>query len=154
FPIQRLRVVYAASGMHLCAARIEHRRAIIAHSLYWSPADTIAEARYLCAFLNARCVTELVRPYMSYGKDERHIDKHVWKLPIPKFDPRDRDHTKLSKLAERLELDILTLELDADLHFAAQRRRVREFMADHPVAQQIERTVARLLHQLHPHART
>ena len=145
FPIQPLRVVYAASGMHLCAARIEHSRAIIAHSLYWSPARNLAEARYLCAILNARCVTELVRPYMSYGKDERHIDKHVWKLPIPSFDPSDPEHSTLAKLARRLELDITTLELDADLHFSARRRRVRELMHEHPAAQQIERIVAHLL---------
>jgi SAM-dependent methyltransferase len=147
YPIRPLRVVYAASGMHLCAARIEHHRAVISHSLYWSWVDSVDEARYLCAILNATCVTELVRPYMSYGKDERHIDKHVWKLPIPKFDPSNRDHMKLAKQAAHVETAVAALELDDDLHFAARRRRIREFLVDHPIAQQIEKSVAKLLGQ-------
>jgi hypothetical protein len=147
YPLRPLRVVYAASGMHLCAARIEHHRAVMSHSLYWSWVDSVEEARYLCAILNASCVTELVRPYMSYGKDERHIDKHVWKLPIPKFDPKDREHMKLAKQAALVEAAIAELELDDDLHFAARRRHIREFLADHPSAKQIEEFVAKLLGQ-------
>lgn len=30
---------------------------------------------------------QLVRPLMSFGKDEHHVDKHVRKLPIPVYDP-------------------------------------------------------------------
>jgi hypothetical protein len=32
---------------------------------------------------------------MSYGKDERDIHKHVWQLPIPKFDPAAADHQRI-----------------------------------------------------------
>ena len=39
--------------------------------------------------LNAATITELVRPFMSYGKDERHFDKHIWQLPVPLYDPTD-----------------------------------------------------------------
>lgn len=145
YPIAPIRVVYAASGMHLCAARIQNHRALMAHSLYWCRVHTVEEARYLCAILNAVCVTELVRPYMSYGKDERHIDKHVWKLPIPLFDANKRAHMKLAEQAAEVEAAVAALELDDNLHFAARRRRVREFLADHPTAQKIEAAVAKLL---------
>lgn len=147
FPIAGIRVVYAASGMHLCAARIQNHRAVMAHSLYWSRVHSVEEARYLCAILNAACVTELVRPYMSYGKDERHIDKHVWKLPIPLFDPKNRAHVKLAEQAAEVEAAIALLELNDELHFAARRRHVREFLEEHPVARKIEVGVAKLLGQ-------
>src|SRR5690606_18741134 len=147
YPIADIRVVYAASGMHLCAARIQHHRAVVSHSLYWSRVDSVGEARYLCAILNAACVTDLVRPYMAYGKDERHIDKHVWKLPIPLFDPDNRAHLELAEQAAEVEAAIAGLELDDGLHFAARRRRVREFLERHPTARKIEARVARLLDQ-------
>jgi hypothetical protein len=145
FPIAPIRVAYAASGMHLCAARIENRRAVMEHALYWCRVLTAWEAHYLCAILNAACVTELVRPHMSYGKDERHIDKHVWKLPIPLFDAKNRAHMKLAEQAAELEAAVEALELDDSLHFAARRRHVREFLASDPTAKKIEAAVAKLL---------
>ena len=57
------------------------------YGLYWATAASTAEALYLCAILNSPTFTELVRPFMSYGKDERHFDKHIWQLPIPLYDP-------------------------------------------------------------------
>jgi len=145
FPIAPIRVAYVASGMHLCAARIEDRRAIVEHGLYWCRVLTVEEAHYLCAILNAARVTELVRPHMSYGKDERHIDKHIWKLPIPRFDANQRAHRKLARQAAEVEAAVAELELDDHLHFAARRRQVREFLASHPSARHIETAVAKLL---------
>ena len=40
--------------------------------------------------------------YMSYGKDERHFDKHIWQLPIPKFDPSNPMHNELARLCKTL----------------------------------------------------
>jgi hypothetical protein len=101
-PIPTLRVVYIASGMHLCAAKLEDRRAIVAKSPYWAAAATQEEADYLCALLNAPATTEFARPYMSYGKDERHFDKHIWQLPNAKFDPSNPMHNKLARLCKTL----------------------------------------------------
>ena len=39
---------------------------------------------------------------MSYGKDERHFDKHIWQLPIPKFDPSNPMHNELARLCKTL----------------------------------------------------
>lgn len=82
---------------------------------------------------------------MSYGKDERHIHKHVWKLPVPLFDAKNKAHTKLADLGEEVEEAVAGFELDDTLHFAARRRRIREFLAEHPTAQKIEAAVAKLL---------
>jgi hypothetical protein len=79
-PTPPLRVVYGASGMHVVAALVENPTAVCEHKLYWGAVANRAEGLYLCSILNSPLITDLVRPLMSYGKDERDIDKHVWKL--------------------------------------------------------------------------
>ena len=61
-----------------CAAKLDNPRAIVTHGLYWAAVTSNAEAAYLCAVLNAPVTTEMTRPLMSYGKDERDIHRHVW----------------------------------------------------------------------------
>ena len=145
FPIYRQRIVYSKSGMHLVASRIDNRRAVIDHTLYWTRAASKEEAHYVCAILNAAVITRLVRPLMSYGKDERHIDKHIWKLPIPMFDEANAEHTELAALGQKAEEAIAKLKLDTEKHFAASRRVIREFLADSDVGKEIERRVTELV---------
>ena len=64
--------------------------------------------------------------YMSYGKDERHFDKHIWQLPIPKFDPSNPMHNELARLCKTLHSLAAKFSVDVDLHFAATRRHFRE----------------------------
>jgi hypothetical protein len=131
--------------MHLSAAPVADRRAIIDHTLYWATVTSHDESLFLCAILNAATVTQRIRPLMSYGKDERHIDKHVWRLPIPLFDPADVVHTKLVALAEEAEKQIRELPLEGGKHFVALRRQVREHLEQSLVGQEIEGMVAELL---------
>jgi SAM-dependent methyltransferase len=145
FPIQPQRIVYAKAGMHVAAARIDNRRAVIDHKLYWATAASVEEAHYLCAILNAAVVTQLVRPLMSYGKDERDIDKHIWKLPIPMFDEENPDHAALASLGQKAEESIAKLPLDTEKHFAASRRMIRAFLAESELGQEIERRVTALV---------
>jgi N-6 DNA Methylase len=144
-PLPPLRIVYAKSGMHLCAAVVTDRRAIIDHTLYWATAATVDEANYLCGILNAGCVTRLVRPLMSYSKDERHIDKHVWRLPIPVFDPTLAHHVKIAARAKRIGERVAALALDASRHPVALRREVRAHLADDRAAQHLDALVEKLL---------
>lgn len=145
FPIQRQRIVYIASGMHLAAARLYDPRAVIEHSLYWATAATMAEAHFLCAVLNSASFTELVRPFMSYGKDERHFDKHIWQLPVPLYDQNDDLHNSLSTRGAELEAAVAKLELRSGVHFAAIRRDVRAFIAESEAGQDVEALVEELL---------
>lgn len=145
FPLQQQRVVYNASGMHLLASRLLDNRAVIEHALYWATASTDAEAHYLCAILNAAVFTELVRPFMSYGKDERHFDKHIWQVSVPLYDPGDDLHRRLSARGAELEAAIAGLELNLTRHFSAVRRDVREFIAASDAGQDIEALVEELL---------
>ena len=99
---------------------------------------------YLCAVLNSPKVTEHVRPLMSYGKDERHIDMAVWRLPIPLYDPEDNAHRWLVERAEHAERVAANVELPA-IRFEALRRRVREALAEDGVAADIDAIVKTLL---------
>lgn len=126
-PIPGLRVVYNSSGMHICSAKLSDQTALIANGLYWAAMASEEEADYLCSILNAPATTELTRPFMSYGKDERHIHKHVWELPIPLFDQSIRVHRRLAEIGRNLEQAVQTFPINPELHFAATRRHIRDF---------------------------
>jgi hypothetical protein len=145
FPTPRLRVIYNSSGMHVAAAKLRDPSGVLNNKLYWCAARSEEEADYLCALLNSPVTTEFVRPLMSYGKDERDIHKHVWKLPIPEFDPAIRALARLAELgalAERLAAEV---KVDPELHFATSRRRIREWLVNNPDAAEIDDLVYELL---------
>ena len=127
-PVAAFRIVYNKSGMHICAAKLRNSNALVTHGLYWATMSSEREADYLCAILNAPVTTELARPLMSYGKDERDIHKHVWELPIPEFDPNDSTHGRIADLGATLEKTVASFPVKESVHFAATRRHIREFV--------------------------
>ena len=145
FPIQPVRVVYAKAGMHVVAARIEDRRHLVDHKLYWATPSNPEEASYLCGILNSAELTRQTRPLMSYGKDERDVDKHIWRLPIPEFDPAIALHAEIAALAAEVEKVVRALPLDEAQSFVSLRRQIRLFLEGNPAAQKIEERVAKLL---------
>lgn len=147
FPIPAQRVVYAKAGMHLAATRLNDPAAIVDHKLYWAPVENPDAAHYLCAILNSATVTALVRPLMSYGKDERDIDKHVWKLPIPLFDPTNPLHADLAGAGRAAEDEVAALALDTTKNFVALRRLVRTHLAESEIGQRIEASVTNLIRE-------
>jgi hypothetical protein len=130
-PAPSLRIVYGKAGMHVAAAIVEDQTAIIDHKLYWAALTSIDEGFYLCAILNSPVLTELVRPLMSYGKDERDVDKHIWKLPIPLFDRSIAAHRHLVELGEEQANLVARLSLNEGDGFVAARRRVRIELMTH-----------------------
>lgn len=144
FPVPPMRVVYNAAGMHIAAARLDDPRGIINNKLYWCSVGSRAEADYLCAILNSPVTTEFVRPLMSYGKDERDIHKHVWKLPIPEFDSANDLHNRLSSLGAQSDAVANAAELRDNIHFSAQRRDIRRALSE-GVGTEIDQLVYELL---------
>lgn len=120
-----VRLVHAASGIHLVAALVTDARVLIDKSLYWTSCSSVEEGRYLEALLNADAVDELLKPLQSRGKDSpRHIDKYVWELPIPRYDPTVELHLRLAALAERAAREaseVVLLEND----FRRRRNEIR-----------------------------
>ncbi|MDK8846158.1 N-6 DNA methylase [Corynebacterium sp. MSK297] len=141
----KYRVVYSKSGNSLAAARVTKPSVIIDHTLYWMPASGADEARYLAAILNAPVTTELVAAYQSRGLfGGRHIDKNVWRLPIPKFDPADPLHMRLVDLAA--EAEDVAAGVDAGTYgFQKHRRLVRDALAKAGIAEAMNAAVKTLL---------
>ena len=144
-PLSPLRVVYSASGMHIAAALTDNRNAVIEHKLYWGTVSSRDEGYFLCAVLNCPEITQLVRPLMSYGKDERDIDKQVWKLPIPMYDPANETHRRLSELGRQEAETVAALDLDEHGNFITLRQTVRRELASHAAATEISDVITELL---------
>ena len=144
-PAPPLRLAYCASGMHVAAAIVDDPTAVIEHALYYCAIESRAEGHYLSAILNSPTLTALARPLMSYSKDERHIDKHLWKLPIPRYDDADRTHQRLAELGQDQSQFVAGLDLEEGRHFVTLRRRVRAELAGHPATPEIEATVMEML---------
>ena len=145
FPIAPLRIVYNRAGMHLVSVKIMNPWALVANGLYWASVQTETEADYLSAILNAPITTELVRPFMSYGKDERDIHKAPWELPIPSFDRSNRVHIRLSELGAAAERLASTFVVNPDLHFAATRRHIRQLLENSLEGREINDIVYELI---------
>ncbi len=143
-PIPGTRIAYAASGMHVSAALVTDPRVIIEHAVYWAAVTSPAEGRFLVGILNSPVLTEQVRPLMSYGKDERHIDKHVWKLPIPTYDPANDLHVEIARLAETLTAEIAEMRFRST-NFTVIRRDLRAHLLSSDAGRQLNSHVATLL---------
>ena len=144
FPLQPRRIVYATSGMHICAAQVVNRRAVIDNKLYWATINHEDEGHYLTAILNAEVTTLKTRPLMSYGKDERDIHKHVWKLNIPEFDPNSSLHQEIAALGKSIEEMVSQLTL-RDVYFATIRKDVRAVVRATDEGQEVEKLVDKLI---------
>lgn len=143
-PISRLRVVYAASGMHVSAALLEDERALVEHALYWCSVSSRAEGDYLVGVLNAPVITQRVRPLMSYGKDERHVDKAVWRLPIPAFDGNNDHHLAIAAASRDLADQIAGMTFRST-YFVTIRKDLRAHLLADPTGQQLDQLVTALL---------
>ncbi|WP_283139764.1 N-6 DNA methylase [Rhizohabitans arisaemae] len=146
-PTSSLRVVYGASGMHVSAALVDDPSVLCDKALYWGAVASRAEGYFLCAILNSPALTQLVRPLMSYGKDERHIDKHVWKLPIPFYESSNQVHARLAELGACQAELVADLELDESANFVGLRRTVRKALAAGPESDEVDELVLELLDQ-------
>ncbi|MFF0468303.1 N-6 DNA methylase [Micromonospora zamorensis] len=144
-PAPPLRLVYGKSGMHVAAAIVDDPAALIDHKLYWGAIASRDEGLFLCAILNSPALTELVRPMMSYGKDERDVDKHLWKLPIPLYDAGDAMHRRLAELGRDQHVTVAEGRFDEGMSFVTMRRQIRAALARHPAAAEIEAIVREML---------
>ena len=86
-------MVYTSSGRPDSRPRRGPQRSNRPGKLYWVSCDTLAEAHYLLAVINSDVLHDRsVNPFMSKGQfGPRDVHKHLWKLPIPMYDP-NRPH--------------------------------------------------------------
>jgi len=145
-PTAMHRVVYTKSGNVIAAARIDDRTAVIDHMLYWAPAESVDEARYLTAVLNSSTVLERVKPLQALGLfGARHFDKNVFAMPIPTFDPANVLHARLASLAAQAEQSAAAVELDDDWTFQRCRKEIRAALEKAGITQEIDDAVGELV---------
>ena len=92
-----VRVVYNSSGAPT-AALIQGNDSLVDYTLFWMACSDIQEANYLLAIINSQALYEAVAPLMPKGQfGARHLEKHLWKLPIPEFDHDQPLHIAVSE---------------------------------------------------------
>ena len=95
-----IRVAYAGSGQPT-AAIIHDAATIVDYTLFYVNCGTLQEAYYLLAIINSTTLYDAVMPLMPKGQfGARHLQKHLWKLPIPEFDAGNVLHASLAIAGE------------------------------------------------------
>jgi len=116
-------VAYPTSGDVMRAARIQEGMAVMDSNVYWRTMESVTEAQYLVAVLNAPTLEEAFRACRTSG---RHFHKNPWRaMPIPAWDAGDRTHRRLAALALRAERTIGAMDLPAGQVAASRRIRTR-----------------------------
>jgi hypothetical protein len=137
-----LKVVYTKAGTLLSAALLDDPSVVIDHKGYWAVARSMEEARYLTAILNSATVLARIIPMQPRGwRDPRDFDNLVWELPIPEFDRRQALHRELAAAAAEAERVAALVPLREGAHFMRQRRAIRNVLAEHGIASEIDTLV-------------
>ncbi len=146
-----VRVVYNSSGIPT-AALLECEAVIVDYTLFWIDCKTIKEAYYLLAIINSDTLYDSVKSFMAKGQfGARHLQKHLWKLPIPEFDPDDPLHARISDAGNAAATGAaqryaqLQKERGDDVSVTIVRRELRKWLRTSPQGAAAETAVAQLL---------
>ena len=148
-----VRVVYSSSGMPTASLLLTDE-ALVDYTLFWIECSDIDEAYYLLSTINSQALYDAISPMMAKGQfGARHLQKHLWKLPIPEFDVGDPLHVEISETgkeaAERAvqRLSELRTQRGDDVSVTIVRRELRAWLRTSPEGAAVEAAVGRLLEQ-------
>ena len=148
-----VRIAYASSGQPT-AALITDNQAILDTSTYQVTCRTLDEAHYLLAIINSDALATAAKPFCTtnWVRKIRGLQKHLWKLPIPEFDPAEAQHAALAALGKTAAeeaaavIEGLAAMENRPLTSAKARAQLRnEWQPASPTAQAIEERVRELL---------
>ena len=147
-----IRVVYNQSGTPT-ASILEDKDSIIDYTLFWTTCKDMQEAHYLLAVINSDALATAVNKYTTanWAGNTRHLHKHLWKLPIPAFNHRKRQHTAIAEAGQAaaegaaLQLARLREERGDKLTVTIARRELRKWLRASSEGRAVERAVGRLL---------
>ena len=141
-----IRVVFSKSGTLPAAAIVRDANAVIDHKLYWANVATLEEAGYLISILNCDAAKLRIAHLQSRGEQgARDFDKLFFTLPIPRFDPRDDLHQRLTKTGLRAEKIATAVSLDLNQAFTRSRATIRHALGEAGVSAEIDALVEQLL---------
>lgn len=146
FPIAPVRLVYAASGSVAAACVIQDPEAVIEHVLYWAACETLEEAHYLAAILNAEATRVRIEHMQSRGEQgARHFDKLFFTLPNPSFDAAQPLHMHLADAGRQAEVAAAGVFIEPETPFVTARTAVREALREDGTSARIDALVNQLL---------
>ena len=147
----RVRVLYNQSGTPT-ATLLEDPAALVDYTLYWITCQDIREANYLLAIINSDVLYKSVESLMPKGQfGARHLQKHLWKLPIPEFDPEQKLHATIAEAGAAAaagaakQLEALRAERGERLTVTIARRELRAWLRGSAEGAAVEGLVGRLL---------
>ena len=147
-----VRILYASSGEYPTAALLEQDTALVENLLYWIACKSTNEAHYLLGIINSHTLHEFVAPFVPKGQfGNRHIHKHLWKLPIPEFDLKQKLHVAIAKAGERAatgaaqKLAEVREERGANVSVTIVRRELRKWLRESNEGKEVEAAVGQLL---------
>ena len=107
------------------------------------------------AIINSRILEEAVAGLMSKGQfGSRDLHKHLWRLPIPAYDPSTMLHREIATAAMRVVADAAEVlsQVRTDRATVGKvtsttvvRREIRAWLATSDESQDLERAVTQLL---------
>jgi hypothetical protein len=87
-----------SGGFRTCIiSELNKKRVVPDHKIYFIPLEDEEEAKYLCAYLNAAIVEELILGYVETTQIGTHITDYV---RIIKYSPKNKIHRELAQVAE------------------------------------------------------
>ena len=146
-----VRIAYTSSG-EPTATILPDDSSLVENVLFWIACKDRQEANYLLAIINSDSLYESVQSLMPKGQfGARHLHKHLWKLPIPEFDPENELHITVSKAGERAasgaasKLAQLRQQRGDKLTVTIARRELRKWLRSSPEGAAVEAAVGELL---------
>ena len=146
-----VRLVYTTSGQPT-AGLLGQDQILVDHVLYWISCRNIAEANYLLAIINSVALYKAVSGMMPKGQfGARHLHKHLWKLPIPEFDPAQELHASIAEAGKTAaaaagkKLAGLREQRGDKLTVTIVRRELRKWLRTSEEGRAVETRVGKLL---------
>ena len=99
FGLGKWLVVYNAGGENMYAMKTPPDQYIIEHGCFYIPCRSESEADYLSAMLNSPA---MLPPLNNAKTSDLYFGLSIWKrVPIPKFNSKNKLHGKLAKLSKK-----------------------------------------------------
>ena len=147
---KQVRLIYTSAGQPT-AAVVDDEAAVIDYKLFWMICKHYSEANYLLAIINSDPLHQAVQPFMSKGQfGARDLQKHLWKLPIPEFDPANPLHVVISEAGQTAAAGAAQQlaqlrEQRENVTVTIARREIRKWLRESEEGKTVETQVAKLL---------
>lgn len=109
----------------------------------------------MVAIINSNTLENQLTPLMPKGQfGARHVQKHLWRLPIPEFDPDESLHLEIAEAGAEAAIgaEAVWREIEAERRVAGKsvsvtiaRREIRAWLAESAEGKRVEALVGWLL---------